>query len=71
MTTRQIEFTEQPFCRIGRETFYPGDRKTFPAEDAAEYIKLGWAKCCETGEQGERVPGSVRINVHNVTQTLG
>ena len=69
MATRQIEFTEEK-CRIGRETYYKGDRKTFPKEDADEFIRVGWAKCVETGEQGERKPGQQSINVSNVTQTV-
>lgn len=53
---RKIEFTET--VRIGRETFSEGDRKSFPPEEAQQYIDLAWAKDPETGEQGERKPGA-------------
>ena len=65
---RQVEFTET--VRIGTVQYEAGDRKTFPKAEAGEYIRLGWAKDPETGEQGDRVPGSQPIQVNNVTQKV-
>lgn len=66
MSTRRVEFTEA--VKIGRETYLEGDRKSFPKAEADEYIRLGWAKDPETGEQGERKPGSHRIQPDPVVQ---
>lgn len=65
---RQVEFTEQ--VKLGTETYYEGDRKSFDEAEAAEYIRLGWAKCVQTGEQGERVPGAQKLNVQPVKQKI-
>lgn len=69
MDTRQIEFTEPVI--IGAVDYSAGDRKTFPATDAAEYIRLGWAKCTATGEQGERKAGAEAIQPATVSQGAG
>jgi len=53
---------------MGGVEYLDGDRKSFPKEEADEYIRLGWAKDPETGETGERVPGSQRLRVNPVTQ---
>ena len=68
MDIRKLEITEA-VLKIGTETYYEGDTKSFPKADADEYVRLGWAKCVETGEQNERTPGSRRINVQSVEQT--
>lgn len=70
MELRKIEITETNLL-IGTQTYYAGDVKSFPADEAAEYIRLGWAKCCETGETGERKPGAQSINIQSVKQTVG
>lgn len=65
----RIEFLEQ--VRIGTQTYEAGDRLSFPEAEAKQYISLGWAKDPETGEQGERVPGSNGpLSVDAVTQTI-
>lgn len=64
----KIEFTET--VKLGAETYESGDRKSFPDAEAKEYMRLGWAKDTETGEQGERVPGAQVINVDNVTTVV-
>lgn len=69
MELRKIEFTEEKVL-LGTAVYYAGDVKSFPADEAAEYIRLGWAKCCETGEQGERKPGSQTLNVQPVSQAV-
>lgn len=70
METRRIEITED-VLKLGAVTYYKGDIKSFPKAEADEYIRVGWAKCVETGEQGERKPGAQSISVQNVGQTLG
>jgi hypothetical protein len=56
MALRQIEFKEPVL--LGAHRYETGDRASFPTDEAAEYIKLGWASCVQTGETGERVPGA-------------
>lgn len=66
---RRIEFTET--VRLGATTYEAGDRKAFPPDEAQQYIDLGWAKDPETGEQGERKPGSNGpLKADKVSQTL-
>jgi hypothetical protein len=67
---RQIEFNET--VRLGHNEYVKGDRKSFPEDEAAEYIRLGWASCVETGETGERVPGSQpsRLQVDNIVTVV-
>ena len=69
MELRKLEITEE-VLKIGTSTYYEGDIKSFPKAEADEYIRLGWAKCVETGETGERKPGAQRINVQNVEQQV-
>jgi hypothetical protein len=66
---RQVEFLEP--VRIGHTQYETGDRKSFDDNEAGEYIRVGWAKCVETGEVGERKPGAQKLQVHNVTQPTG
>ena len=70
MELRKIEITEEKLL-LGSQTYYAGDVKSFPKAEADKYIELGWAKCCETGEQGERKPGAVALNIASVSQTVG
>ena len=67
---RKLEITEE-VLKIGTQTYYQGDIKSFPKAEADEYIRLGWAKCVETGDTGERKPGSAPINVQDVVQKVG
>lgn len=69
MDIRKLEITEE-VLKIGTQTYYQGDIKSFPRAEADEYVRLGWAKCVETGESNERKPGSERINVQNVAQEV-
>ena len=70
MDIRRIEITED-VLKLGTETYYKGDTKSFPKSEADEYVRLGWAKDAETGETGERKPGAQRIDVHKVVQQAG
>jgi len=65
MEIRRIEITEDEL-KLGMQTYYAGDVKSFPKAEADRYIELGWAKCVETGEQGERKPGSERLAIDDV-----
>jgi hypothetical protein len=69
MDIRKLEITEE-VLKIGTQTYYQGDVKSFQKAEADEYVRLGWAKCVETGETGERKPGSTPLKVKNVTQTV-
>lgn len=64
MNLRKLEIVS-PKLIIGTVTYYAGDVKSFPADEAADYIYRGWARDFETGEVGERVPGSAAIQVNN------
>lgn len=63
---RQVEF--KATTKIGFVSYEPGDRKSFDDDEAAEYIRLGWAKCVETGEDNDPVPGAQKLRVHPITQ---
>jgi len=64
---RQVEVTEDQI-NDGQNTLYKGDRVTLSDEKAAQWIAAGWAKDPKTGEQNERKPGVVKIQVDNVAQ---
>lgn len=64
---RQIEITES-YINDDKNTLYKGDRVTVSADKAAQWIAAGWAKDPKTGEQNERKPGVVKINVESVSQ---
>lgn len=67
---RQIEFTEA--VRIHDGQHMAGDRKSYPADEAGEYIRLGWARDPETGEEGTRKPGAQALQVNSVvTRQIG
>lgn len=66
---RRIEITEDEL-KLGTQIYYKGDIKSFPRAEADEYIRLGWARDAETGETGDRKPGSQRININPVRQTI-
>lgn len=40
----------------------------FTSEQGQYFIDLGWAKCCETGDCGERIEGVSKIKPDNVVQ---
>lgn len=67
MDTRRIEITEDDL-KDGIETYYAGDIKSFPKAKADLFIRMGWARDVETGETGERKPGAVKIQPHDVVQ---
>lgn len=70
MELRKIEITEA-VLKLGTVTYYAGDVKSFPAAEASEYIRLGWAKDAETGETGERKPGGQPLRVDPVALAVG
>jgi len=69
MSIRRVEITEEKL-RVGRETYYAGDIKSFPKEQADEFVERGWARDVETGEQGDRVPGAAPIKPDTVSQPV-
>ena len=67
---RQIEFLET--VRISSGEYQAGDRLSFDDAEAADYIRVGWAKCVATGETGTRTPGAqAPVAVDNVTLSAG
>jgi hypothetical protein len=69
MDTRKVEVTEERLLD-GASEYLAGDIKTLPKAKADQWIALGWAKCVETGEQGERKPGAAPIKPDNVSSTV-
>lgn len=70
MTKRRIEITEESL-KLGKlGNFDKGDIKSFDEDVAQMIIEQGWGKDVETGEQGERKPGSVKLNVDSVVQKV-
>ena len=68
--SRRIEITEEQL-KLGKlGNFEAGDIKTFDDDVAEMIISNGWGKCVETGEQGERVPGSKKLEVHSIVQKV-
>ncbi len=66
---RRVEITEK-VLKVGRMEFHEGDTYSFDDEVAQQFIDLGWVKCCETGEQGERKPGSHKLEVGSIRQKI-
>lgn len=64
MTMRKIEFVT--LVKVGVMAFEVGDVKSFPTAEADEYVKVGWAKCCTTGEQNDLVPGVQKLEVQSI-----
>lgn len=64
MDKRNVQFTET--VKIGTTAYEDGDMASFPKAEADQYIALGWCKCVETGEQGERKPGAAPISVDSI-----
>jgi hypothetical protein len=69
MDTRKVEVTEERLLD-GASEYLVGDIKTLPKAKADQWVALGWAKCVETGEQGERKPGASPIKPDNVSSTV-
>lgn len=67
MDIRKIEITEERLL-LGTMEYRAGDIKSMAKADADLYIKLGWARCVESGEQGTRTPGAQQIAVGAVAQ---
>lgn len=66
---RRVEITEDKL-KLGRMTLTKGDSVSLDDDIAKLVIDNGWGKCVETGEQGERKKGSVKIDVDAVVQKI-
>ncbi len=66
---RKIEFVTP--VKLGAQQYEAEDTKSFPKAEADEYIRMGWAKCCSTGEQGDLVPGVQKLSVDSVQSSNG
>jgi hypothetical protein len=67
---KRIEVTEETGIKFGRTSLAFEDVVSIDTELANTFISYGWAKCVGTGEQGERKPGAVKIEVESVVQKL-
>ena len=70
MATRKIEITEPGGFLHGRDRLNEGEVRVLDEALANEFIRLGWAKCVDTGEQGERKPGAQKLEVHDSVMAL-
>jgi hypothetical protein len=66
MSKRNVQFTET--VKLGTTCYEDGDVASFPKAEADQYIALGWCKCMETGEQGERKPGAAPLDIDSIKQ---
>jgi len=65
---KQVEWLEE--AKIGRQSFYAGDRSTLESAEADQYINAGWCKCVATGETGTRVAGHKKMEVQDTFLAL-
>lgn len=70
-TMRKIEVVEPGGFLHNRDRYAFGDVRTIDAAIAGEFIRLGWAKCVDSGEQGERKPGSHQLQVDDSVVRAG
>lgn len=67
---RRVEITEETGVKLGRMQFMLGDVVSLDRDLADMVIEQGWGKDVETGEQGDRKPGSVKIKTDSVVHKL-
>lgn len=67
---RKVEITEETGVKLGRLKLTHGDTISLDDDIASLVIDNGWGKCVETGEQGERQPGAVKLEVDSVVQKI-
>ena len=68
MTKLKVEVVEPDGFMDGAIKREEGD--VFTTINGEEYVRLGWCKNIETGEQGERKPGAQSIQVQDLTLKL-
>lgn len=67
---RKLIVTEDPFFMDGPIKRFKDDQYTEEDDQKAQgYIDLGWVKCAETGECGERKPGAQSLTVDSVKKS--
>ena len=71
--TRKIEWMEEGgkdgVTKIGSMELVKGDIVRVNDTEHNNYVYItGWAKCLETGDQGERKVGAVKLDVDPVIQ---
>lgn len=64
---KKIEFLEN----VKHEGVEHHEGDIITHKDGQYFQSLGWAKCAETGESGERIEGVSKIKPQNVSQELG
>ncbi len=68
MNKLKVEVVEPNGFMDGAVKREEGD--VFTTVNGAEYVRVGWCKNFETGEQGDRKPGAQSIEVQNLTTKL-
>ena len=68
---RKIEITEPGGFMHGRDRFNEGEVRVLDDALAGEFIRLGWARCVDSGEQGERKPGQQSLQVDDAIIRAG
>ena len=73
MTQRKLEITEPGGFMHGRDRYVQGEVRFVEEPMATEFVRLGWAKDADTGEQGTRTPGAQSLHVDDqyVTTNAG
>jgi hypothetical protein len=66
---RRVEFTEAKVLH-GSMTYYAGDIKLMPKDEADFIIDAGWGKDADTGESGRRSTEPAEMQPDNVRQVL-
>jgi len=61
---KRFEVIEEGGFSHKGDKFEQGDIRSHA--DGQYFINLGWAKCAETGESGERIEGASKIKPDNV-----
>lgn len=63
---RRVEVVEPNGFKEGYLTREFGD--IFTSQMGDEYVRLGWCKCVETGEIGERIEGTQKLKASSVVK---
>jgi len=67
---RKLEVVDPTGYLDGRTKRNLGDIYWEDLGSAQKFIDLGWAKCVDSGECGERVEGPNKLKVHNAVQKV-
>jgi hypothetical protein len=66
---RRVEFLSRE-VKHGTMTYYAGDIKLMPSDEADIIINAGWGKDADTGEMGDRSTEPVELQPDTIRQHL-